>query len=830
MMNRNGSRPGFAMRVILAALLTAATLPAAPLPGGATLRLGTDAFRTPAPAYSSAFSPDGKLLAIGTTQGLSHPFVVVFDAATGKPLHRFKAFGHVVRDLSFSPDGLWLTAANGDNSLTLYDLSRDDIKWRIMNTGSDCAQFLPDGETVASENKDGVVLVNRQRISDVRQLSGPTKRVHVLRASDKGDLLAAASEDGAVTVWDVKTGDTRHTFAMPAKYALGLAFSPDGARLAAAGFDGDYVVWDLKTAKTLWAVRPENPEAGGPLTFSADGKDLIGLRRGGRVFDAETGKVKSTPKNLPPHHHGGISADRKRFSPVFSDHVARVADVSTGELVHPVEGHRFPPTAVVFAEGGKAIYTGTKEDLCRWDAATGKLTKRVDARAEALVASPDGERLASAGQTIDPVVWKLPSLKQTTIMESHLRYASTFVGSLHAAADGFSLVFNGEIKPYSWDLAETKLKPYRSEFDNLAESFGAKSRFAPTPDGRAGIIASNTKAGPQLVWWDFVAGKVIRSQPNGQGPKVSALDIRSSANVRPADYTNSPAAPLAFLPDDRGFIAESEEGFLLLRADTAERVRLLCSQGHLATSQSIVGGGYVHPSIPFAVSPDGRLLAVGQDMGIHLVEVATGEIRRTFQPGERVRALAFSPDGQRIASTGESCSALVWDVYAPVIAAAPDRSLTGTAANAQPIMSSLRQHPAELIALAKALTPAKKGDAARVAEWLKDLDAPKYAAREAAQFALAKLDADTLPVIDAHLKTPGLSPEARTRAEKARAALRTAPPTPDRRRDTRTLELLERLNTPEARREMARLATGEPGSALTLEAAESLKRMDQRAK
>ena len=44
------------------------------------------------------------------------------------------------------------------------------------------------------------------------------------------------------------------------------------------------------------------------------------------------------------------------------------------------------------------------------------------------------------------------------------------------------------------------------------------------------------------------------------------------------------------------------------------------------------------------------------------------------------------------------------------------------------------------------------------------------------------------------------------------------------------LELLERLNTPAARREMARLAAGEQGYSLTVDAVESLKRMERWAK
>ncbi len=326
----------------------------------------------------------------------------------------------------------------------------------------------------------------------------------------------------------------------------------------------------------------------------------------------------------------------------------------------------------------------------------------------------------------------------------------------------------------------------------------------------------------RLVWWDFVTGTITRARSNGRRPEPLAAG-------QTRDLTLTPASPLVFLPDGRRFIAESEVGFLLLHGDTGERERLLCPADQLAEKQRVVLGGFVERSVPFALSPDGRLLAVGRDKGIHLVEVATGETRRTFQPGERALALAFSPDGRRVASTLAWGTALIWDVYPAERPADDWDRLASSPDAAHAAMSSLLPRPAKLIDFAKTVSPAKKAHAARMAAWLDDLDSPRYAMREAAQFALAKLDTDALPQIEAHLKTVSLSPEGRTRAERISAALRAAPLTPDRCRQLRILELLECLNTPEARREMARLAAGEPGYALTVEATESLARMAKRA-
>ena len=835
MMILTTSPRGFAMRprlALLAVMLAAADVGAEPpkpmLPEGAVLRLGTDAFRAPAPIVSSAFSPDGKLLAIGTQGRLAPPFVVVFDAATGRPMHRFKGIRDSIRDLSFSPDGQYLATANADKSLALYDLAAGKLKWQLMDTATECVQFLRDGKTLAAGQGATVILADIADGKILRKFTGPTKTVQILRASDNGDLLAGASEGKHVTVWDVKSGDVKHTFAMPESYAVGLAFSPGGELLAASGGNGEHVVWSLKDGKQLWHAPPNRDRGGppstaegGPLAFSADGKQIIGLCRSGRVFDAVTGKVLSTPRSGSGNQRGGVSADRKRYAPVFSDHIARVVDLAADEFLHPAEGHTEPPTAVVFAEGGKAVYTGTWEDMCRWDAMSGKLTARVDACAQMLVVSPDGTRMAGAHSAGETAWWQLPSLARTSVLRSPQRDPNAGV-SLHSASDAFFLSRGGRVVPFPWGTPPADLKTYRSDQLNI-DPYDVKGlSVCVTPDGRSAVIAEGGKDGPRLVWWDFTVGKVTRSTPNGRmaTPAVGG---------RGRDATNTPAAPRAFLPDGRRFVAESEEGFLLIRGDTGERVRLLCAKGDLVAELQSPRGGHIAESVPFAVSPDGRLLAVGEDKGIHLVETATGEIRRTFQPGEIIRVLAFSPDGLRIASTGESCSALVWDVYAAATPETTGRSLTGTAAEAHSGLYAMRQQPTALLGLANALSPAKKADAARVTEWLKDLDAPKFAAREAAQAALAKLEADALSLIDAHLKTPGLSPEARTRAEKVRAVLLAATPSPEQRQTTRILELLELLNTPDARREMARLAAGEPGYALTVEATESLARMAKRA-
>src|SRR5262249_49126254 len=65
------------------------------------------------PVGRVAFSPDGKLLAVSTVQGIRNNFAALFDAASGKELRRLGKDLPAQRGLAFSPDGKTLATAGG---------------------------------------------------------------------------------------------------------------------------------------------------------------------------------------------------------------------------------------------------------------------------------------------------------------------------------------------------------------------------------------------------------------------------------------------------------------------------------------------------------------------------------------------------------------------------------------------------------------------------------------------------------------------------------------------------------------------------------------------
>src|SRR5262249_33573113 len=110
------------------------------------------------PAYVSAlaFSADGKSLA--GAAGV----VLVWEAATGKELHRLAGHGTArVAALAFAPTGRLLASAGQDKSPRVWDLSTGQpiACFEGHQAEVSCLAFSPAGRRLASASADGTVLV-----------------------------------------------------------------------------------------------------------------------------------------------------------------------------------------------------------------------------------------------------------------------------------------------------------------------------------------------------------------------------------------------------------------------------------------------------------------------------------------------------------------------------------------------------------------------------------------------------------------------------------------------------------------------------------------------
>jgi hypothetical protein len=295
--------------------------------------------------------------------------------------------------------------------------------------------------------------------------------------------------------------------------------------------------------------------------------------------------------------------------------------------------------------------------------------------------------------------------------------------------------------------------------------------------------------------------------------------------------TEAVPSVVALSPDGKTFLLDSGNSFRLV--ETASGVDL-----HKV--------GLADQVFAAAFSPDGRTVAVsaGQLRGtIYLFDVPTGRgLLRLRGHESRVRSLAFSPDGTKLASGQWDSTALVWDVSAARrkldakdltprdLDRLWDDLKSADAPKAHAALWALVAAPERAMPLLKdRLHPVSRVPDDRLRRLVADLDAEDFTRREEASRELAKLGIEAEPILRQALEAkPSL--EMRRRAESLLASLICQPEmTPDALRQLRAIQVLEQIGSPEARRVLEALAQGAPAAPATRDAIAALARLSSRA-
>jgi eukaryotic-like serine/threonine-protein kinase len=219
------------------------------------------------------FSPDGRYLAVKHEER-GEVTLVVWDVARAQKLLEIPD-GMRAAAVDFHPDGATLAAGRRDGSIVLYDLAgRREIRRLSPGTEPHSIRFDPSGALLA------VVSYTAREGVQLRSLDdGAVKAAWELPGSclavewhPDGRRLAVGAESGRISLLDA--GDPSRppwTFQAHDGAAVALAFQPRGRLLASASWDGTLRLWDARSAEEL--VRCPLSETS-QIRFSRDGRLL----------------------------------------------------------------------------------------------------------------------------------------------------------------------------------------------------------------------------------------------------------------------------------------------------------------------------------------------------------------------------------------------------------------------------------------------------------------------------------------------------------------------------------------------------------------------------
>ena len=275
----------------------------APLPPRGLARIGTNDLRTHGFIMSLAFSPDGRLIAVGDADAPG-PRVALFDVRTGRRVKQLVAPGTqmvTVESVAFSPDGSKLLWGQGNGGVALWDLAGERLLFcqELHNSRVTDVAFSPDGVLMASAAGDAIHL---------RRVARPEEALRDLWPR----AVPRPPEAGGARV--LFGGD-----------AVRLAFTPDGSRLIAANWATAMIgVWRVSDGRLLRAIGPVSGLGVNTVSVTPDGRRVVSA--GSREVPKEETKVLAYPAKV-------------------SLAEVRLWDLETGERLRDFHGRRSPAWA-----------------------------------------------------------------------------------------------------------------------------------------------------------------------------------------------------------------------------------------------------------------------------------------------------------------------------------------------------------------------------------------------------------------------------------------------------------------------------------------------------
>jgi len=555
------------------------------------------------------------------------------------------------REIAVSPDGMTL-AVGATEGLLFFDARTYEQIGEPSSVASDLGplEYSPDGKTLAVGAFDGL------RLLDARS------RKVLARALVHGSAswLAFTSDGSRIAVIEsVEEGESRITIRDAA------TLKPIGAEIVPEGFTGRWL--------SQWWTEPS-------IALTPDGRSLVTTSVVGELtwWDLET-REKTRTLTIPAGYRALALSPDGRTAAIGLEDGIRLIDMRTGG-VHESKGTLASnPIRLLFSPDGKSLVSTSREGtVTLWDAGTATPRESLRGHSDSVwqpIFSPDGKTLytASAGGTA--IAWDTSRERRFarpfrfTNDRGPYQWPDRHPGRLSPGGRLIAVGLNDQgIR--LWDArklapAGAPLMETGGEVTGLTFSADGQTLAAVAQDGTATIwdVESRSLGHRPLYVPGGAVGVSISADgkmlATAGGGGVQLWDVATGAPLgsigggpAPGDVAFSPTEPvLAFVRD--GW-RQSDGGDSEIW-DVERRSRVTAMD---IGSPSVLGWA-------IAFSPDGRLVATsGIDPLVHIWDVRTGKLVRELEQnvGNAVWALDFSPDSSIIVISGGDGFASLWDV------------------------------------------------------------------------------------------------------------------------------------------------------------------------
>jgi WD40 repeat protein len=406
----------------------------------------------------------------------------------------------------------------------------------------------------------------------------------------------------------------------------------------------------------------------------------------------------------PPEYSAvALAPDGKTLAAQFGKSDIKLWDVTSGREKLTLKGRERTVRSLAFAPDGQTLASGSEGagDLILWDISSGRAMKTIESgqiEVRSLAFARDGRTLAAGGADGTVKLWNVA----TGCEESRLQGHSDGVLSVAFSPDGKTLASASAWGKYGgavqlWDMTAKPVKSRRRLRGSATVAFSpdsktlAMGKFNPPGDVTLFDVATGQK---RIVHNTNSAGVLcLAYSPDGKTLAIANADrtvkLWEPESGRERSYAHHDGVQwVAFTRDGKTVVSASPR-------EGAVKFWDIVAKTEPATLQN---SGDVRA---LAFSADGQILATGRESSTKLWDMATGQQSATLPYGHRdyFGSVAFSHDGKTLAIATANALELIAVVRPRQQGAAQvDTSHVGSLALSPDIKSE------HLIAMVKSLT------------------------------------------------------------------------------------------------------------------------------
>jgi len=527
--------------------------------------------------------------------------------------------------------------------------------------------FVPRTHILASASRDGSLFLWDVETGTSSPVHGTAGEVQALAVHPAGRFLATADNAGRVILWDVERRAASRTIAVSDRSVSSVAFSPDGERVASGGSNGSILLWDLETDE------PETLATGlaevQSLAFAPNGRILASGHETGAVilWDLDSGKKIGEPReqassvqSLAFHPEGELLAS------AHYDKTVAIWKTKEASLAGVLSGHQEPVRSVAFSPDGKLLASASNDGvILLWDCKSLEEPEKAKPRdrltghgskVQSVAFSDDSQHLASGGSDQKVILW---DMEERTLHEKTIRLGSPVRSLAFDPEEGRLAALDPKGVIRIVDLGTDQVVDEIVARDSEGVFFSREQELLVATDADKALRVVNVESErvvrygpPGRVRSVAISADTSLLATGIQNGEASLIAVWGPSRLqRVFDEKKAVVKSVAFSPDG-SLLAYARESDVVLRDMQSGDERGRLSTGGVTSLNSVVFDG-----------TGGRIASVTADDVIWLWDVNSRQpLGPPLTGHKRLASVAFSHDGRRLASGSSDGTIWIWDV------------------------------------------------------------------------------------------------------------------------------------------------------------------------